>query len=282
MALNAKVFATRTITAIVFVVVLLGCIFWNYYSFLSLFFLITLISNAEFLKISKQSGTTISGFDFYTSSLLVFSGIYTRQFPMLSNYSILFIIVGIFIPFLRFLMSQNSSWQNLAMNLLGIIYCTIPFSLFIQIPVSTEVTGIIDLAGSYQEQIVFGIFCLIWANDTFAYLGGSLYGKHKLLERVSPGKTWEGTITGIICSIAVGFLLNNLINTNTDINWPLFGLTVSVLGTIGDLVESKMKRVAGIKDSGNILPGHGGALDRFDSLIFVSPFVYALIKILSV
>ena len=100
-----------------------------------------------------------------------------------------------------------------------------------------------------------------------------------MIERVSPGKTWEGTIIGVLITFALSFTFNSLVFKLNDYSWPLLGILIPVLATIGDLVESKLKREAGIKDSGSIMPGHGGVLDRFDSLIFVSPFVYVFFKI---
>jgi phosphatidate cytidylyltransferase len=132
----------------------------------------------------------------------------------------------------------------------------------------------------YQPMILLGIIFLIWSNDTFAYLGGSLFGKNKMIPRISPGKTWEGTVFGVLVSFGVSFLIKNyLVKSETTI-WPVLGILVPVFATIGDLVESMLKRQAGVKDSGNLMPGHGGALDRFDSLIFVTPFVVVLLYFL--
>ena len=125
-----------------------------------------------------------------------------------------------------------------------------------------------------------GIIFIIWSNDTFAYIGGSLMGKNKMYEKVSPGKTWEGTIIGIVLCVSVGFVLNLDHTFTSNWLWPVIALFVGVFGTIGDLVESALKRKAGVKDSGKIMPGHGGILDRFDSLLFVSPFLFLIIKLL--
>lgn len=126
----------------------------------------------------------------------------------------------------------------------------------------------------YNPHIVLGIMLLIWANDTFAYLAGSLIGKHKLYERISPGKTWEGTIGGGILSVASSFVIFHWFPEIKLTTWIIVAVIIVVFGTIGDLVESMLKREAGIKDSGKIMPGHGGILDRFDSLIFATPFLY--------
>jgi phosphatidate cytidylyltransferase len=133
---------------------------------------------------------------------------------------------------------------------------------------------------AYDPWLVFGVILLIWSNDTFAYLSGSIAGRHKMMERISPGKTWEGTVLGVLITFGLSFVLRDVILQEKGFLWPVLGLMVPILATIGDLVQSMLKRQAGIKDSGSIMPGHGGVLDRFDSLIFVSPFVVAVLKLL--
>jgi phosphatidate cytidylyltransferase len=132
----------------------------------------------------------------------------------------------------------------------------------------------------YNFHYVLGIILLIWASDVGAYLVGSLIGKHKLFERISPGKTWEGTIGAFILNIGCAFIIANWFPELALKHWIVISILVSVFGSIGDLVESMFKRQAGIKDSGKIMPGHGGILDRFDSLLFVSPFVYAYLSLI--
>jgi phosphatidate cytidylyltransferase len=136
-----------------------------------------------------------------------------------------------------------------------------------------------DTDENFDPLPILGIIFLIWSNDTFAYLGGSLYGKNKMIERVSPGKTWEGTLTGIVITFALSFLFDTLICPLHGSLWLILGICVPILATIGDLIESKLKREAGVKDSGSIMPGHGGILDRFDSLIFVAPFAYLILSL---
>ena len=118
------------------------------------------------------------------------------------------------------------------------------------------------------------MFIMIWCNDTFAYLVGKSFGKHKLLERVSPKKTIEGFIGGIVFTIIASIIISQFYTFFNVTLWIISALIISIFGTLGDLVESKFKREAGVKDSGNIMPGHGGILDRLDSVIFVIPFLY--------
>ncbi|WP_024770764.1 phosphatidate cytidylyltransferase [Aquimarina macrocephali] len=134
--------------------------------------------------------------------------------------------------------------------------------------------------GEYQPSIIAGAFLITWVNDTFAYLVGKNFGKRKLLERISPKKTIEGFIGGFIFSILAGYLMAIFSDTLSINIWLIISIIMSIFGTLGDLIQSKFKRQAGVKDSGTIMPGHGGIYDRLDSVIFASPFLYAFLQIL--
>ncbi|MBX2829487.1 MAG: phosphatidate cytidylyltransferase [Flavobacteriaceae bacterium] len=134
--------------------------------------------------------------------------------------------------------------------------------------------------GTYQVWLIIGIFILIWANDSFAYLVGKNFGKRKLLERVSPKKTIEGFIGGFAGTFLAGFLIFNYTQLLSLGSWFFMAVMVTVFGTFGDLIQSKFKRQAGVKDSGSLMPGHGGIYDRLDSIIFVSPFIYGFLEIM--
>lgn len=128
----------------------------------------------------------------------------------------------------------------------------------------------------YTMNVLVMCIVMVWVNDSFAYMGGSLVGKHKMWPRHSPGKTWEGTAIGVAAAVAVGLLVGPLFDTClTWYDWLVLALVCSIVGTLGDLTESMLKRSVGLKDSGNIMPGHGGFLDRFDSLLFILPVATA-------
>ena len=161
-------------------------------------------------------------------------------------------------------------FANIAYTLLGVIYVSGPFALLHIIAFSH---------GPYSYEIIMGILLILWANDTGAYLIGSSIGKHKLFKRISPHKSWEGVLGGAVLALFVSYTIAghfNIINLDT---WLGIGGIVVVVGTYGDLVESMFKRSLKIKDSGNMIPGHGGLLDRFDSLLLASPCIVSFIKL---
>ena len=288
MALNLKTLATRSASAAVFVVLLVGCVYWSYISFSVFFFIVSLIGLNEFYKIAEKMGAKPSkAIGFILGALVYLSFInpkgssflyYLDSFTFFKDvqwFSKTLLIVGPFIILAVSLFSKREgSIKNGLFTLGGIVYSIIPFALLNQTVCFSTSSEII-----FAPKLILGIIFLIWSNDTFAYIGGSIFGKHKMIERVSPGKTWEGTIIGVLLTFALSFTFEHFCKLN--IPWAVFGITIPILATIGDLVESKLKRESGIKDSGNIMPGHGGVLDRFDSLIFVSPFVFAILYFIS-
>lgn len=133
--------------------------------------------------------------------------------------------------------------------------------------------------GSFVPQLVIAFFIMIWANDTFAYLVGKNFGKRKLLERISPKKTIEGFLGGLLGTVTVSFLIFDYTQLYSLKIWIIMAVIVTFMGTIGDLIQSKFKRQAGVKDSGTLMPGHGGIYDRLDSIIYTSPFIYAFLEL---
>jgi len=283
MALNLTTFLTRTTTAIVFVGVLLTAIFFNYLSFVTLFLVVSIWGLIEFYQIAEKIGSKpykwigiITGLSLFMYTAI--SNSYYSHF--VSPTAILSVIVVLpFFVFIAALFDRTSNAiTNLVFTLVGIIYAVLPFSLLTHIACIDQTFD--GVMAPYNFHYVLGIMCLIWASDVSAYLVGSLIGKHKLYARISPGKTWEGTIGATILTVACSFLIHHFFPELALKHWVVIAFLVSVFGTIGDLVESMFKRQAGIKDSGRIMPGHGGILDRFDSLLFVAPFVYAYLTMI--
>jgi len=133
---------------------------------------------------------------------------------------------------------------------------------------------------TYNPIYILGVLILIWVNDSFAYLSGKNFGKHKLYEKISPKKTIEGFVGGFIAAIIAGILIQYFTDTLSTFHWVIIAIITSIFGTIGDLIQSKFKRQAGVKDSGTIMPGHGGVFDRLDSILYASPFVYLYLQII--
>jgi phosphatidate cytidylyltransferase len=284
MALNFRSLLTRTLTAAVFVTVLLVCINFNYLSFTSLFLIVSLWGLLEFYNIVEKLGASpfkiiglITGASLYLAVILNNSGISCCG---ANNYC--FPVLAVFLIFVTALFSKSEKPVQDAMYTIGgIVYTVLPFTLLNLLTcqkAGAEGCSTICEDNFYNPHIILGIILLIWANDTCAYLVGSLLGKHKLFERISPGKTWEGTVGGGILAVGSSSIIGNWYPELSQVDWLVIAVIVVVMGTLGDLVESMLKRQAGIKDSGKIMPGHGGILDRFDSLIFVSPFVYVYLN----
>ena len=168
---------------------------------------------------------------------------------------------------------KEKSISNFEKWLYLIGYIILPFIIITKITIGKD---------DYNPKIIIGIFILIWTNDTFAYLVGKSIGKNKLFERISPKKTIEGFVGGFIFSIIAGIIIAKyLLNTSNLTIWIGTAILVSIFATLGDLIQSRFKRIAGVKDSGKIMPGHGGILDRLDSMIFVAPFVFLFYQILN-
>lgn len=278
-------------SATVFVVILLSGIYFNFLSFISLFFVVSLLGLREYYSITEKLGARpYKVWGYIAGTMLYASGVFSNSnLALFYNHMHLMnlAIASVFTVYIVALFSNHEKpITNIAYTVAGIIYTVVPFVLLMSISCFDKAytfnhpAGVwyVDMA-PYNSTIIFGIIFLIWANDTFAYLTGSLIGKHKLFERVSPGKTWEGSIGGAVFSLGVAFLISKWFTDVAMVHWLVIAGIVIVFGTIGDLVESMIKRHAGIKDSGNIMPGHGGVLDRFDSLLFVSPFVFFYITI---
>ena len=192
--------------------------------------------------------------------------------PATSYFIVILLILLLFIFELYY--SRENHFISIAITLFGIVYVVIPMSTL----------NFIAFAGidhsEYTYEYLLAMFIMIWLNDSGAYLIGSMIGKHKLFESVSPKKSWEGTIGGLIVTLASACVVSLYFDGINLYQWLIFALIVVVFGTYGDLVESQLKRMAGVKDSGNIMPGHGGLLDRFDSTLFVAPMIFLYLKVI--
>lgn len=197
------------------------------------------------------------------------------------NSLLLLIPVMLIIMVIELYRRQDKPFDSLSHTFFSVLYTAIPFSMFPFAAFSR--TGLNSLLPHpniiFSPGIVIGFFILIWANDTGAYLTGMSFGRHKLFERISPKKTWEGFFGGIILAIFAAWFLSGWLGVVNKAQWVIIAMIVSVSGTYGDLIESMLKRSTGVKDSGTVMPGHGGFLDRFDSAIVSFPLVYLFISL---
>ena len=262
----------RAITAVIFVVIMLAGLYYSENSFLALFGLITVASLWEFYTIILKNDTydllrKINGVIIGGTPFLVAAYYHLGKFEDGSGFFKICILVFLpilFLPFIIELFTKSKHpFANLGYLFLGLIYIGIPFTL-------AQFIAIND--GNYYPNIILGLLLLTWANDTGAYLIGSQIGKTPLFPRISPNKTWEGSMGGVTITFLIDWLLSVYMTELSLVNWLILAILVSIFASVGDLIESMLKRSLGVKDSGNIMPGHGGFLDRFDAFIFLLPF----------
>ncbi len=270
----------RATTGVLFVLVLLSAMWFSFATFAALFGVIALIGLNEFYGLFKNSviqpnrilGLVIGALAY--CSFIAYT--LNHNYMAWASFSIP-LVVWIFIAELY--RKTDQPFTNIALTISGIGYVILPFGFLLV--ANFEETKNLTLA-TREFDVAFSFFFMLWANDTGAYFSGTKYGKHKLFERISPKKSWEGFIGGAIAALIIGYVCHLIFQSYNLGFWLLMALTVVIFGTLGDLAESMLKRSLGIKDSGTILPGHGGILDRFDGLLLAAPMVYFLIKIYSV
>jgi phosphatidate cytidylyltransferase len=279
MAFNWQTFKTRALTAVVFVVIMLGGLLYNRWSFFLLFTVVhfggwleyqKLVTkfNPEYSKIiaAHRYGVMIAGWClmlFLSNDTVAIGTIILSQIGFWLGIAFM-----IFLPLVMMLESRQIFLKNIFYSLFGILYISLPLSLLVDLRTRWD-ENLYQLSMTIPLLVVFSL----WINDTMAYIVGSLIGKTPL-SKVSPKKTWEGTSGGVILTVIVISLLAYFTKRLPVVDAAIMAALAAVTGTIGDLFESKIKRMAGVKDSGAIMPGHGGFLDRFDSILFAAVAVW--------
>ena len=275
-----KNFIQRAITGVIFVAVLIGCIIGGPLSFGILFCLISALATVEFCQLMNQQEDVQVNRNICTLGSIAL-------FLCFFFYGMNPAETGIFIPYLAILiylfiselyLKKKNPINNWAYAMFSQLYVALPFALLNVLAFQTNGT---TSDSQYLFILPLSIFIFNWVNDTGAYCTGMLLGKHPLFKRISPKKSWEGSIGGCAFSIAAAFALAHFFPIISTAKWVGMGITVVIFGTWGDLTESLMKRQLGIKDSGNILPGHGGMLDRFDSAIMAIPAAVVYLYLIS-
>lgn len=273
-----KDLALRSITGILFVAVLIGVIIWNKPAVAVLFFIISLIGLNEFFFLMTKSGfnpkkgitTIIGALIYFIISLYSFDEFSFKYLLFIFPLLVLVVVIEIF-------RKNDTPISNIAFSIMGILYVVIPFAILNFFAYDDTFSNMLNI-GQHNYWLLLGFFLLQWANDSGAYIIGSSIGKHKMTPEISPNKTWEGAVGGLFFTMLVACVISYYTNSPLQ-HWLVISVIVVVFGTIGDLTESRIKRSCGVKDSGNILPGHGGILDRFDGVLFSAPFVLAYLHI---
>ncbi|MDR3285834.1 MAG: phosphatidate cytidylyltransferase [Prevotellaceae bacterium] len=279
----------RTLSGLLFLVIMVGCILWNAYAFLALTCIIVILGMNEFFKMFFQKPHKIQQFLSIFSGICIvawaflFQNIYYIEDDifdkselieillfLLNGFLILLPIIATIIIFVLELYKKSEKpFENLSLFFIPIFYIVIPFALI-------QLCN--DVPSNRHNFFILAFFILIWANDVGAYCFGMLLGqngKHKLFPRISPKKSWEGFIGGIITAVVASILVSKFMFYSENMHhWIIIAIITSVFGTFGDLVESMLKRSVGVKDSGKIIPGHGGILDRFDAVLLSFPIVF--------
>ncbi len=301
MAFNWQTFRTRALTAILFVVVMLFGLLWNKWSFLLLFSVVHFGCWFEYQKLVglidkgyqtinpfHKYGIMIGGYGlmlFFTADWYISDKVSVHSIGW-----VLMLAGFLLVPISELLFSKHFNIKYIAHSIFGLLYISLSWGLLLHLrsgamwmphgdeDTFTNISTLLARISGYAVPLI--VIGSIWINDTMAYIVGSLIGKTPL-SPISPKKTWEGTVGGIILAVAVMWLLGYLSQSTSVWLWAVIAAVAAIAGTFGDLLESKLKRLANVKDSGSIMPGHGGFLDRFDSLLLATPFVWLLLKLIS-
>ena len=269
-----KNFIIRTLSGIVMVATLIGATLFSKFTFVLLLLAITLGGEWEFYRLAKKAGTSPQRFVGMLAGTMMIVAAAAALHEILAITAVLMVAFMILIPMpLIFELYRKSAtpMANVGITYAGVIYVALPMALLTFFPMMLG-------NGEWKPWSVILYIFIIWANDVFAYLFGITLGKHRLFERISPKKSWEGFFGGLLGAMAMGFVAAKVLDANVAL-WIGLALIAAITGVFGDLVESLLKRSVDVKDSGNFIPGHGGWLDRFDALIFSVPFAFIYLVI---
>ncbi len=268
----------RTVTGIFYVAIMVVC-FMRPIGMLFVFALITAMTVREFCSlVNERENVSVNRFICPVAGVFLVLAMFGFC-SGLTNATVFipYLITIIYLFISELYLRQSDPLNNWAYSMLSQLYIALPLS-------TVSILGY--YSGGYYYLLPLCVFIFLWCNDTGAYVTGSLFGRHKLFPRISPAKSWEGSIGGTILVLAAAAIVWRIEPEHASglslLQWLGLGLTVTVFGTWGDLIESLMKRTLGIKDSGNVLPGHGGMLDRFDSSLIATPAAVIYIYTLSV
>ena len=273
-------FLQRTVTGLLFVAILVGCILYTPISFGVLFVTISALTTHEFSQlVNRIEGVAVNKTITMLGSAFLFLAVMAFCMDVAgSNIFIPYILLLLYLLISELYLKKEKPMLNWAYAFMSQLYIGLPFAMLnvLAFHNDSEIRSV-----SFNPILPLSIFVFLWLNDTGAYCFGSLFGKHRLFERISPKKSWEGSLGGGMVAIGSAFIFAHFFSVMPALEWVGLAAVVVVFGTWGDLTESLLKRQLQIKDSGTILPGHGGFLDRFDSSLMAIPAAVAYLYILS-
>lgn len=286
MTSKQKNLIVRTITGVLFVAIMVAG-FLNARAMVLLFAIITGMTLWEYAGLvnDRVANVSVNRFISTVAGVYLFIAVAAWSVDYVKGFAVMipYILSVIYLFISELYLKNKDAVTNMAYTMLGQMYIALPLAMINILAFKRDANG--DFSG-YDMLLPLAVFILLWANDSGAYCFGSMFGKHKLFPRISPGKTWEGSVGGGIFAVVVAGVIGWLANSGAEahtlniLQWLGLGVVVVVFGTWGDLVESLFKRTIGVKDSGNILPGHGGMMDRFDSALMAIPaaviYLYSL------
>jgi phosphatidate cytidylyltransferase len=299
MAFNFSVFKVRALSAIVFVLIMLAGLLFNSWSYFALFLLIQIGCLYEYQKLMRiifpsyqqiskmhQWGVLVVGLFMMTSlaptDIILPAAILQKLPPAYQGIGLRWIglkamPVALVLMLVADVFTRKADIRNISISFFGFIYISISLSLFYAMRGMFLNSAMSMFFPNIELMVPILVIVTVWVNDTMAYIVGSFIGRTPI-SPISPKKTWEGTIAGVILSVVIlSTLAGQFIPISTKYLY-MITIVASVMGNLGDLFESKLKRMAGVKDSGSMMPGHGGFLDRFDSILFAGPFVWILLQ----
>lgn len=265
---------TRAITAFFFTIVMLGSVLLDGYTFTVFYLILSIVSLLEFYKLVKIGGIRPHRNMGVLAAAVIF--LLTASYHFF-RFELKYLLLAVPIIFSVFIIElykkEKIPFANISYTFIGFIYITVPFCFFHSL-------GFLLDFSHYNFHLPLAFLLLLWSSDTGAYLFGMNFGKHRLFERHSPKKSWEGFFGGLFTSVLVSYLLSRWFVELSPVVWAGMAIIIVCFGTLGDLVESMLKRSLDTKDSGSFLPGHGGFLDRFDGLLIAAPIVYVYLYLM--
>lgn len=271
-----KKLVTRTITGIVLVLIILSAILASEYSYAVMFMAILTIGLIELSNFYKKSEIQPNKWLSFLTSIALFGiSFFVAKGIIEPKYFLAILPMFLLILISELYRKKPKPLENIALTIFSIVYLALPLSMVSFLVFPAIISGV-----NYSPKFLIALFVIIWTYDSGAYLFGVTLGKHRLFERISPKKSWEGAIGGTITAVIAAIVISGYVPEIQMNHWIAISILTVISSTFGDLTESMFKRYFGVKDSGQIFPGHGGVLDRFDSLLFAVPVIVLYLKII--